>query len=186
MKLFLIFTIALALAMDAFAVSVGLSVSQKRLSKNQILRLASGFGLFQLFMSFLGWLAGQTVLDAIKMVDHWVAFGLLAVIGAKMIHESFREKHTISNRKGDPTKGLVLLLLSVATSIDALAVGLSFGALNLPILVPCLIIGFVAFIVTVIGTKVGPLFGRLLGKRGELVGGFVLILIGIKILIDHL
>jgi len=186
MKLFLVFPIALALAMDAFAVSVGLSVSQKRLSKNQIFRLASGFGLFQLFMPFLGWLAGKTVLDAIKIFDHWVAFGLLAVIGAKMIHESFREEPSVWKQNGDPTKGFVLLMLSVATSIDALAVGLSFGALNLPILVPSLIIGLTAFIMTAVGTKIGPIFGRLLGRRGELVGGCVLILIGIKILIDHL
>lgn len=185
MKLLLIFPVALALAMDAFAVSVGLSVSQKELSKNQVLRLASGFGLFQFLMPLFGWLAGQVILDAIKMIDHWVAFGLLAFIGTKMIHESFRDKSPLSNREGDPTKGFVLLLLSVATSIDALAVGFSFAALDQPILAPSLIIGFVASVLTVIGTKVGPLFGRLLGRRSELVGGCVLILIGIKILMDY-
>jgi putative Mn2+ efflux pump MntP len=115
-----------------------------------------------------------------------VAFGLLAVIGAKMICESFKSGASTSNQERDPTKGFVLFILSVATSIDALAIGLSFAALDLPVLVPSLIIGIVAFVVTIIGTKIGPLFGRLVGKRAEFIGGSVLILIGIKILIDHL
>ncbi len=186
MKIFLVLPIAWALAMDAFAVSVGLSVHRKGLSRNQVFRLASSFGLFQFLMPLLGWLAGQTIIDSIKTIDHWVAFGLLAVIGAKMIYESFKSETKISNQDKDPTKGFVLLILSVATSIDALAVGLSFAALDLPVLVPSLIIGVVAFIMTVVGTKIGPLFGRLVGKRAELFGGCVLILIGIKILIDHL
>ncbi len=186
MKIFLVLPIALALAMDAFAVSVGLSVNRKGLLRGQVFRLATGFGFFQFLMPILGWLAGQTIIESIKTVDHWVAFGLLAVIGAKMIYESFKSETKISNRDRDPTKGFVLLILSVATSIDALVVGLSFAALNWPVLVPSLIIGIVAFIMTVVGTKIGPLFGRLVGKRAELFGGCVLILIGIKILIDHL
>lgn len=186
MKFFLVLPIALALAMDAFAVSVGLSVSQKGLSRNQVFRLATGFGFFQFLMPLLGWLAGQTIIESIKTVDHWVAFGLLAVIGTKMIYESFKSETSISNEDNDSTKGFVLFILSVATSIDALAVGLSFAALDLPVLFPSLIIGVVAFIMTVVGTKIGPIFGRLVGKRAELIGGCVLILIGIKILTDHL
>ena len=186
MKLFLVLPLALALGTDAFAVSVGLSVNRKGLLQGQVFRLAAGFGFFQFLMPILGWIAGQTIIESIKIVDHWVAFGLLAVIGAKMIYESFKSETKISNRDRDPTKGFVLLILSVATSIDALAVGLSFAALNWPVLVPSLIIGIVAFIMTVVGTKIGPLFGRLVGKRAELFGGCVLILIGIKILIDHL
>lgn len=186
MNIFLVLTIALALAMDAFAVSVGISVNRKGLSSSQVFRLASGFGLFQFLMLLLGWLAGQTIIESIKAVDHWVAFGLLAVIGAKMIYESFKSETSNSNQERDPTKGFILLVLSVATSIDALAVGLSFAALEMPVFVPSLIIGLVAFILTTIGTKIGPLFGRLVGKRAELIGGSVLILIGIKILIDHL
>lgn len=186
MKIFLVLPIALALGMDAFAVSVGLAVSQKGLSRNQVFRLATGFGLFQFLMPLLGWMAGQTIIESIKTVDHWVAFGLLAVVGTKMIYESFKSETSISNKDKDPTKGFVLLILSVATSIDALAVGLSFAALDLPVLIPSLIIGVVAFIMTIVGTKIGPLFGRLVGKRAELIGGSVLILIGIKILTDHL
>ena len=186
MNIFLVLSIALALAMDAFAVSVGISLQRKGLSKSQVFRLAFGFGCFQFLMPLLGWLVGQTVIDSIKSIDHWVAFGLLSVIGAKMIFESFKSETSNSNQEKDPTKGFVLLLLSVATSIDALAVGLSFAVLDLPVLVPVLIIGIVAFIMTIIGTKVAHLFGRLLGKRAELIGGCVLILIGIKILFDHL
>lgn len=186
MNIFLVLPIALALAMDTFAVSVGLSVSQKGLSRNQVFRLATGFGFFQFLMPLLGWLAGQTIIESIKTVDHWVAFGLLAVIGTKMIYESFKSETSISNEDKDSTKGFVLFILSVATSIDALAVGLSFAALDLPVLFPSLIIGVVAFIMTVVGTKIGPIFGRLVGKRAELIGGCVLILIGIKILTDHL
>lgn len=186
MNFFLVLSIALALAMDAFAVSVGISAQQKGLSQDQSFRLALGFGLFQFLMPLFGWLAGQTILESIKSADHWVAFGLLIVIGTKMIYESFRSATSISNQERDPTKGFVLLLLSVATSIDALAVGLSFTALDLPVLFPSLIIGIIAFIMTIIGTKIGPLFGRLVGKRAELFGGCLLILIGIKILVDHL
>ena len=186
MNIFLVLPIALALAMDAFAVSVGISVHRKGLTQSQVFRLALGFGLFQFLMPLLGWLAGQTIIESIKAIDHWVAFGLLAVIGNKMIFDSFKSETSNSKQERDPTKGVVLLLLSVATSIDALAVGLSFAVLDLPVLVPSLIIGIIAFIMTIIGTKVGPLFGRLLGKRAELIGGCVLILIGIKILVDHL
>ena len=185
MNILLVFPIALALAMDAVAVSVGLSLSQKGLSRSQIFRLAVSFGFFQFMMPVLGWLAGQTVMDIIRSIDHWVAFGLLLLIGTKMIYESFRKQDKKKSR-GDQTRGLFLLILSVATSIDALAVGLSFAALELPIFVPALIIGLVAFILTIVGTKIGPLFGRLVGKRAELIGGSVLILIGIKILMDHL
>ncbi len=186
MDLILVLPIALALAMDAFAVSVGLSAHRKGLLRAQILRLAFSFGLFQFLMPLFGWLAGQTILNSIKTVDHWVAFGLLVVIGIKMIYESFKSTRSISNQERDPTKGFILVILSVATSIDALAVGLSFAALNMSVFVPSLIIGIVAFVLTFIGTKIGPLFGLLMGKRAELIGGFVLILIGIKILIDHL
>ncbi len=186
MNIFFVLPIALALAMDAFAVSVGLSVNRKGFSRGQVFRLALSFGLFQFLMPLLGWLAGQTITESLQAVDHWVAFGLLAFIGIKMIFESFRSETKDSKKDRDPTKGLVLLILSVATSIDALAVGLSFAALDLPVLFPSLIIGVVAFIMTVVGTKTGPIFGRMAGRRAELIGGCVLILIGIKILTDHL
>ncbi|MFC2160099.1 manganese efflux pump MntP family protein [Acidobacteriota bacterium] len=186
MNIFLILPIALALAMDAFAVSVGISIHRNGLSPSQVFRLAFGFGIFQFMMPLFGWQAGQVVIESIKAIDHWVAFGLLAVIGFKMIYESLKSESSDSNQEKDPTKGLILLVLSVATSIDALAVGLSFAALELPVFVPSLIIGIVAFFLTIIGAKIGPLFGRVLGRRAELLGGCLLILIGIKILMDHI
>jgi putative Mn2+ efflux pump MntP len=151
------------------------------------MRLATFFGLFQFMMPLIGWYAGQNILARyIEPFDHWVAFGLLLVIGAKMIYESFKSGKKIKDIKADPTKGLSLFLLSVATSIDALAVGLSLAALQVAILYPACIIGVVAFFMTVLGAKIGPFFGRLIGKRAEFLGGLILILIGVKTLLDHL
>ena len=125
MNPFLIATTALALAMDAFAVAVGLSLSQDRLTLYQSLRLSISFGLFQFLMPILGWAAGKNALRYIQTFDHWVAFGLLFFIGCRMIWESFKKSKGLELRRVDPTKGMSLLVFSVATSIDALAVGLS-------------------------------------------------------------
>lgn len=186
MNFFLVIPVALALAMDAFAVSVGLSVLPEGLKRNQRMRLAGFFGFFQFLMPLVGWLAGQGFLDYIRNVDHWVAFGLLFLIGGKMMTESFRGQGRTKKITGDPTKGFTLILLSVATSIDAFAVGLSFAALQQEVLYPALIIGVVAFLMTFLGTKIGPVIGRIAGKRAEFLGGLILILIGVKILIEHL
>lgn len=186
MNLFLVIPVALALAMDAFAVSVGLSVLPNGLTKSQSLRLAVFFGLFQFLMPLIGWLAGQRFLDKMRDVDHWVAFGLLCVVGGKMVVESFRYTGSAVKPKGDPTKGMILILLSVATSIDAFAVGLSFAAIQQKIIYPSIIIGAVAFVMTLLGTKLGPAIGKVAGKRAELLGGLILILIGIKILTEHI
>ena len=186
MNLLFIIPVALALAMDAFAVSVGVNLSQKGLSKVQTLRMASSFGFFQFIMPVMGWLAGQTVMEAIETVDHWVAFVLLFLIGTKMIYESLKGKKKEDKPREDQTRGFVLLLLSLATSIDALAVGLSFAALGQTVFYPSVVFGSVAFLMTVIGAKIGPLFGRVAGRRAELLGGLVLIFIGAKILLDHL
>lgn len=186
MNFFLVLPMALALAMDAFAVSVGVSTGLGGISRGQTFRLAFHFGFFQFMMPIIGWLAGQSVLKYIQSIDHWVAFGLLLFIGCKMIYESFQKGEKIANKKTDPTKGFSLLLLSIATSIDALAVGLSFAALQVAILFPSVIIGLVAFFMTIIGAQLGPLLGQVVGKRAELFGGLVLILIGIKILVGHL
>jgi len=186
MNLYLVIPVALALAMDAFAVSVGLSVLPGGLKKSQRLRLAVFFGFFQFLMPLIGWLAGQGFLDYIRDVDHWVAFGLLFFIGGKMVVESFRNGGSAKKVSGDPTKGVTLILLSVATSIDAFAVGLSFAAIQQKILYPSIIIGAVAFVMTLLGTKIGPAIGKIVGKRAELFGGLILIFIGIKILTEHL
>lgn len=178
--------IALALAMDAFAVSVSVSFSLPSINQRQIFRLAIHFGLFQFVMPVAGWLAGRSILVYIETVDHWLAFGLLLAIGGRMILESFRPQKSHQKDNADPTKGLTLFLLSIATSIDALAVGLSFGVLGVSIFLPAIVIGLVAFIMTVIGTLIGPYLSRIFGKRAEFLGGIILIIIGVKILVDHL
>ena len=134
-------------------------------------------------MPALGWLAGKTVVDAIATFDHWLAFGLLGIVGGKMIWESFKKAE---ERTGDITRGWLLLTLAVATSIDALAAGLTFAFIQIDILVASLIIGAVSFAVTVVGFLLGRHVGKWLGKRAEMVGGLILLGIGVKILVEHL
>jgi len=185
MNFFLVFGVAFALAMDALAVAVGVSLNLKGMSRRQVFRLAFHFGFFQFMMPILGWLAGQRLFSYIHAFDHWVAFGLLLFIGGRMAFESFRASEKTEIKVADPTKGASLFILSLATSIDALAVGLSFAALHQAILYPAIVIGIICFLITVIGTKIGSLLGRLIGKRAELAGGLILIGIGIKILVGH-
>ncbi len=186
MSLFLILFIAFALAMDAFAVSVGVSLNRAGLTAKQTLRMAFFFGLFQFGMPIIGWLTGQSIIHYIQSIDHWIAFGLLVLIGLKMIYESFQPQVNLKEKKGDQTKGMSLLFLSVATSIDALAVGISLAFARVSFLFPALVIGIVAFLMTVLGVRISSLLGRRLGKRAELLGGLILILIGIKILFEHI
>ncbi|MGB2905873.1 MAG: manganese efflux pump MntP family protein [Candidatus Aminicenantaceae bacterium] len=181
-----VFGIALALAMDAFAVTLGIGAALKRLTSSQSLRLAFSFGLFQFGMPLLGWAAGRSILPLIEAVDHWVAAGLLFLVAGRMAYDSFHSQETDRPGPQDPTRGLNLLLLAVATSIDALAVGLSLAMLSVPILYPALVIGAVAFAMTLVGARIGPVLGRLAGKRAALAGALVLFAIAIKILIDHL
>jgi len=186
MSIFLILGIAFALAVDAFAVSLGISTALGQTTKTQRLRLAFYFGFFQFLMPILGWSAGQGVQKYIQSFDHWVAFGLLLLIGGKMIYESFELGKKEKKYDSDPTKGLSLLLLSVATSIDALAVGLSIALLGVGIIYPAVVIGLVAFILTLVGMKIGALLRNLVRKRGELLGGVILLIIGLVILFEHL
>ena len=186
MNVLLILGIALALAMDAFAVSLGLGLSLKPATGGQTFRLAFHFGLFQFLMPVLGWAAGETLIRHIEKYDHWVAFALLLGVGGKMIFESLRPEKDAAAKRADPTRGISLLVLSVATSLDALAVGLSLAALHVAIVFPAVVIGIVAFAMTVTGMKIGPALGNVIGRRAELLGGTVLLLIGIKVLIDHL
>lgn len=187
MNFFLVLAVAFALAMDAFAVSVGISLHFKGLTQRQTFRIAFYFGFFQFMMPLLGWQATRSILlDYIEPFDHWVAFGLLLIIGVKMIFEFFRTGKETQKNQEDPTKGFSLLLLSVATSIDALAVGMSLAALQVTILYPAVVIGVITFGMTILGTRIGPLLGRLVGRGAELLGGFILILIGVKILLEHM
>jgi putative Mn2+ efflux pump MntP len=177
--------IALGLAMDAFAVSIGVGLTLQRVGARQTFRLAWHFGLFQALMPIIGWLAGLTIADMIATVDHWIAFGLLAAIGGKMLYESFRREDEATEVK-DPTRGVSLVVLSIATSIDALAVGLSLALLQVDIWYPAVVIGVVAGALTTLGLQLGGRFGAWLGRRMETVGGIVLILIGVRILAEHL
>jgi putative Mn2+ efflux pump MntP len=178
--------IAVGLAMDAFAVSIGAGLTLKTVDARQTFRLAWHFGLFQALMPVLGWLAGRSLARWIAPVDHWIAFGLLGVIGGKMIHEALKDDDQREARRSDPTKGWSLVLLSVATSIDALAVGLSLALLGVSIWWPAIVIGLVAGAFTTVGIQLGKRFGALLGRRMEIVGGVILIAIGVQILVEHL
>jgi len=180
-----IFLIAIALSADCFAVALGGSISMRTLSHLQVFRVSLAFGLFQALMPVLGWLVGQAVVEIIADYDHWVAFILLAIVGGRMIWESFRAGETCS-KNTDITKGFLLLTLSVATSIDALVVGLSFAFLEISILTASLTIGIVALVVTAIGFLMGRKLGSLIGRRAEAVGGAVLIGIGLRILLTHI
>ncbi|MGZ5453638.1 MAG: manganese efflux pump MntP [Candidatus Aminicenantales bacterium] len=178
--------IAVALAMDCFAITLGMACSARGLTMRQAVRMGAYFGGFQLVMPVIGWLAGDRLLGIIQNFDHWVAFGLLALIGGRMIYESVEMSDEEKAGRPDQTRGKRLLILALATSIDALAVGLSLGVVRTSILYPAAVIGVTSFVLTVVGAKLGPVVGRIFGKRAELVGGLILIGIGVKILIEHL
>ena len=177
-----ILLIAVSLAMDAFAVSIahGMTIRNRRVATGLV--MAGSFGAFQAFMPVLGWLAGLTFIEFIANFDHWLAFGLLAFIGGKMIY-SARE---LTEEKDAKLTVSLLLILSVATSIDALAVGLSFSLLRVSILTPVIAIGVVAFLLSFAGFNFGNRLGKFFERKVQVVGGVVLIAIGIKILLEHL
>mgnify|MGYP000383071556 FL=1 len=176
--------LALALAMDAFAVALGTGAVLSRLTGRHLFRLGFHFGLFQALMPVIGWLAGLSIIQWVEAWDHWIAFSLLAIIGGRMIYEAFSDEEKADDR--DPTKGLSLVLLSIATSIDALAVGFSLSVIGVSIWMPALVIGLVAGVLTIVGMLLGGRIGDRWGSRVEIFGGLVLIAIGIKILIEHL
>lgn len=176
--------IAFGLAMDAFAVSLGVGTSPISYTTRSKLRLAFHFGVFQAGMTLFGWLGGTTIEAFIRNFDHWIAFLLLGYVGGKMVWSGFHEDQ--ESYASDPTRGGLMVLLSVATSIDALAVGLSMAILGAPVFVPSLFIGLIAFLLSAIGLFCGCYFGERFGKRMEILGGFLLIAIGLRILTEHL
>ena len=177
--------LAVGLAMDALAVSIAVGLRLGTLTGRHVFRLAFHFGLFQFLMPVIGWLAGRTVESHIRGVDHWLAFILLAFVGGKMLWEA-RPGAREGAAPGDPTRGWMLVLLSIATSIDALAVGLTLGLLQVSIWAPSVVIGLVACAFTAAGILSGSRIGTRLGRWPQVVGGLVLIGIGVKILIEHL
>ena len=180
-----ILLIAAALAMDAFSVSITCGMIIPRPGFGHYFRLSFHFGLFQFMMPIIGYSAGMYLEKYIRAVDHWIAFSLLLLIGLKMIHDAFQKKEEDTECK-DPSRGLRLLILAVATSIDALAVGFSIGVLGGSIVLPSIIIGVVCAVFSIIGVALGNHASRYISRGGELIGGIVLILIGVKILIEHM
>lgn len=184
MDFFTIFFIALGLAMDAFAVSITSGFTIRILKIEYAFKIALFFGFFQAIMPLLGWIAGYSIKDFISAIDHWIAFGLLSFIGIKMIYEA-------SLIKKEEKDLLVLslyslLILSIATSIDAFAVGFSLSALSVSILNPAIIIGIITFLLSFFGVYIGNRFGHLFESKIEIAGGLILIGIGFKILIEHI
>lgn len=184
MELIAILGTAVGLAMDAFAVALATSVSLGVVTRRQVFRFAFHFGLFQAMMPTLGWLAGRVINPYIQSWDHWVAFGLLSLVGGKAIYEALWGDEDGPD-KSDPTRGWTLVALSVATSIDAFAVGLTFAMLRVAIWYPAAVIGIVTAALTTVGMLLGGRLGSRFGQRMEIAGGLVLIGIGVKILIEH-
>ena len=185
-----IWLLAIGLAMDCFAVSIASGIILKRTRWKPMLIMAFAFGFFQAIMPFIGWMCAKTFSHLIESVDHWIAFAILAFLGGRMILESFKEEECC--KLFNPANPKVVLTMAIATSIDALAIGVSFAFLGIrdfsEILPPTGIIGFVSFAVSLIGLLFGIKCGCGIARklRAELWGGIILIIIGIKILIEHL
>ena len=184
MTLITIIIIAVGLAMDAFAVSIVSGAVYKRLNITHAFRMAAFFGAFQAFMPLIGYLAAASVKDYIAHYDHWIAFGLLSIVGVKMIIESFKIKAEKQNF--DPSNLIILLILSVATSIDALAIGVTLSFITQAIVKAVIIIGIITFILSYLGVFIGKKFEHFFETKIEALGGIILIAIGVKILLQHI
>ena len=176
--------IAIALAMDAFAVALAAGLTLPKLTGRHLFRFGFHFGLFQALMPILGWLAGISLREKIEAVDHWVAFTLLICVGVKMLKDACNNEKE-DEPSNDPTRGVSLVMLSIATSIDALAIGLSLAILGVVIWTPAIVIGLTASILTLVGMLLGRRLGAAWGTRVEVFGGLLLIAIGFKILLEH-
>jgi manganese efflux pump family protein len=184
MSLFEILAIAVALAMDAFAVSLAAGATAYARSPRARFRLSFHFGLFQCLMPVAGWLLGSTFARYISAVDHWIAFGLLGLVGGRMVVAALFESEAAYAR--DPSRGTTLVLLSLATSIDALAVGLTLAMLDTGIWYACAIIGVVTGLLSLLAIRLGNRLGQRFGRRMEVAGGLILLGIGARILLQHL
>jgi putative Mn2+ efflux pump MntP len=183
MNIIEILIIAVGLAMDAFAVSISVGASGRATGARSSLRLAFHLGLFQFLMPVVGWFVGEAILPLIEKIDHWIAFALLAFVALRMIRTAVSEEKIETSV--DPTKGLSLVSLSVATSIDALAVGMSLAMIQVNIWYPSAVIGVVTATLSLIALRTGSRIGLRFGKRMEIFGGMLLILIGVGIVVQH-
>ncbi|SBW06276.1 putative manganese efflux pump MntP [uncultured delta proteobacterium] len=191
MTLLTLLILAVALAMDAFAVAVASGVQLRCINASQTVRMAGTFGLFQFAMPVIGWFLGAGLEKLIQDYDHWVAFVLLFIVGARMLKEAWEKRGQPAEAcvmTSDPTQGASLFFLGIATSVDALAVGLSFGILGHGVWFPAAVIGVVCFTITAVGLHLGKIVCSLAGNwtnRANAVGGLVLIAIGLNILREH-
>jgi putative Mn2+ efflux pump MntP len=179
-----ILMIAIGLAMDAFAVSLGAGASGQVVGGRAAFRLSFHFGLFQFMMPVIGWFLGVRIAVFLSSVDHWIAFGLLALVGVRMIRSGWdSDEESLST---DPSRGVTLVALAIATSIDAFAIGLSLGMLRIKIWYPSVVIGIVTSGLSLVGMRLGTRLGIRFGKPMEIVGGMLLSLLGLRILFAHL
>jgi len=186
MGLLELFILAVGLSMDAFAVSVCKGLSLRRITLQNASLVGLYFGIFQAAMPLIGYLLGVQFQSKITTIDHWIAFILLSIIGGKMIYESLHKKEEICEECNGDLGFRTMVVLAVATSIDALAVGVTFAFLKVNILQAVGFIGAVTFILSAVGVKIGHIFGSKYQAKAELAGGLILILMGVKILIEHL
>lgn len=184
MEFLTIILISLGLAMDAFAVSLGIGTSGQIPDKRGKIRLAAHFGIFQAGMAALGWLAGETIIQYVQAFDHWIAFVLLAYVGINLIRSGLNPERKAFNQ--DPSTGKILVLLSFATSIDAFAVGLTIALLNVPVFLSICMIGVITLLLSSFGLMAGVKLSSSFGKRMEILGGVILLLIGVRVLLTHL
>ncbi len=175
--------IAIGLGMDAFAVSICKGISMSKMNWKKAIIIGLYFGIFQALMPVIGFTLGKAFENLVTSIDHWIAFGILLIIGIKMIIDAFKEDNVSVN---DSVNWKVMIILAIATSIDALAVGITFAFLQVNLLLAISIIGIITFILCVIGTKIGNNFGNKFENKAEILGGIVLIFIGVKILLEHL
>ncbi len=186
MGFFELFLIAVGLSMDAFAVSICKGLKMQRFNVRHAGVIALAFGGFQALMPVIGWFLGKQFESYITGIDHWIAFVLLAVIGGKMAVESFKKEEEDSSKENEKLDVKELLVLAVATSIDALAVGITFAFLQVSIVPAVSLIGVITFVLSAVGVFIGHKFGAKFKSKAELAGGIILILIGLKILLEHL
>lgn len=188
MGMFLVlFLMGVGLAMDAFAVSICKGLAMRKVNKKQALVIGLFFGGFQALMPFIGWLLGTSFEQYITAFDHWIAFVLLAYIGGKMIWEAVKPEEEESVKEMDPPLDIKeMFTLAIATSIDALAVGITFAFLNYPVGEAVAIIGVTTFIISIAGVYIGNFFGTRYKQKAEIAGGIILCLLGLKILLEHL
>ncbi|MBP7401739.1 MAG: manganese efflux pump [Clostridia bacterium] len=178
--------IAVSLSMDALAVALSTGMCMKKAHVRDGVRIGLYFGGFQFAMPVAGWLLGRTVASAVQNVDHWIAFGLLVLLGGKMLYEAVRAKMNDEECPVDPVAHRRLFILAIATSIDALAVGVGFAFMQVRILPASLVIGIITFTLSAAGCLLGKKLGGLFRKYAEIAGGLVLIGIGVRILVEHL